>query len=367
MTKRRLVWIGMMLCMCFLLLPCAVSAISTADAAEPVSLTTDCSLTAVYSYENTAFSGIGVNVYRIADVSADCRFTYTEEFAACALPLNGMQSDSEWDALRSTLEAYIMVYDPQPYAAAVTDAGGKVCFEKLEPGLYFIPAVQYSAAGYRYSFSCSLTALPGLEQKDGTWDYTVQTKPKPSMKPPAVPGIPEEPEEIPFKVIKLWKDAGNEYARPKSVVVDIYQNGKPVNTAILSDATNWSYQWYAEDDGSVWTVMERNVPDGYVMTLENRGAVFVLTNIFTETSEEEEETTETEETHEPETAQETSDETVPPEETEEPTETEEWKKDDREESPQTGDTFRIGPYIAVMCISGCLLILLGITGKRKTE
>ena len=68
MTKRRLVWIGMMLCMCFLLLPCAVSAISTADAAEPVSLTTDCSLTAVYSYENTAFSGIGVNVYRIADV-----------------------------------------------------------------------------------------------------------------------------------------------------------------------------------------------------------------------------------------------------------------------------------------------------------
>ena len=78
-------------------------------------------------------------------------------------------------------------------------------------------------------------------------------------------------------------------------------------------------------------------------------------------------TTETEETHEPETTQETSDETVPPEETEEPTETEEWKKDDREESPQTGDTFRIGPYIAVMCISGCLLILLGITGKRKTE
>lgn len=331
MTKRRLVEICMLFCMCFLLLPCTISAVSTVNAAEPISLTTDCTLTAVYSYNNTAFSGISVSVYRIADVSEDCRYTYTDEFEACALPLNGMQSDSEWDSLRSTLEAYILVYKPEPYATAVTDDDGRAYFDKLEPGLYFIPSVQYSSGGNRYSFSCSLTALPGLDQKDGTWDYTIQVKPKPEVKT-------DEAEKIPYKVIKLWKDAGNEYARPESITIDIYKDGELVNTVSLSEDTNWSYQWDAEDDGSVWTVMERNVPEGYVMTLGKHGGVFVITNVYTETPDETEETDDETETG-----------------------------GGGEESPQTGDTFHVGMYIAIMCVSGCMLILLGITGKRKTE
>ena len=88
---------------------------------------------------------------------------------------------------------------------------------------------------------------------------------------------------------------------------------------ILSEDNHWAYQWKAKDDGSVWKVVERNIPSGYTMTVEERENSFVLINMW-------------------------------------PTDT--------PNIPQTGDTSNIMLWSVLMIISGSVLIILGITGKR---
>jgi hypothetical protein len=67
-------------------------------------------------------------------------------------------------------------------------------------------------------------------------------------------------------------------------------------------------------------VVERNVPQGYTMTVEERQSTFVLTNT--------------------------------------------WNSTDPNDPPKTGDTTNILLYVLIMAGAGSLLIILGITGKK---
>ena len=107
--------------------------------------------------------------------------------------------------------------------------------------------------------------------------------------------------------------------RPKEVTVYIYQNGILQETQILSAANNWSYTWYvSEADRGQWTVVERNVPDEYKVTIRQNGSVFSIINTC-------------------------------------PT---------QPDPPKTGDTFSPLPWVMVMCFCGMLLLILGLYGRR---
>lgn len=374
MVKRILMWISAALCMCICLMPDSVHAVSTSDASEPFVETRECVLTAVYSGNDYEFSGVTVDIYKIAGFSSDLQFSYTSDFEGLRLPLNGVQSAGEWDVLRYTLEAYIMLNDSEPIASGKTDSDGKIRFGDLDPGLYYIPALMMEDGENLYSFSSALVALPGIDPDSKEWDYTVQTKPKPQV----IPGItPDEKDEITYKVLKLWKDQGYTEYRPISITVDIYRNGELNHTVRLSGENNWAYSWSAEDDGSIWTVIEREIPEGYIMSVEKRSTAFILTNTFDEQEPEEpDETVPPEEPVETKVPEETrtpdeSEETEPYRETEPPDEPvpsyEPPINPDVPVSPQTGDTANFGLYILLMCISGIIMVIIGVTGKRESE
>jgi hypothetical protein len=86
-------------------MPCRVHAASTADAKEMISPERSCTLTVSYHYEGTTFAGLPVKLYNIADVSADFQYSLTAPFQSSGLVLNGVRSASEWNVIRSTLEA----------------------------------------------------------------------------------------------------------------------------------------------------------------------------------------------------------------------------------------------------------------------
>jgi hypothetical protein len=71
-------------------------------------------------------------------------------------------------------------------------------------------------------------------------------------------------------------------------------------------------------------VVERNVPQGYTMTVEERESTFVLTNTRIPTD-----------------------------------------PDDPGRLPEMGDTLNILLYVLLMFVSGSMLIVLGITGKKS--
>jgi len=317
MAKRRMGIIAFILCICLYLIPCQVQAASTADAKEPISTNENCSLTISYCSGGIAFSELPVKLYKIADVSADYQYTLTSSFEKSKLILNGIQTVGEWNVIRSTLETYILANDITADFNAKTDFEGKASFDALRPGLYLAITERIIQEETTYVFDSALIALPGLGA-DGLWQYQVDVTSKSEIIPPS-----EDDEEIELKVLKLWKGDGGSSARPTTIEIEIFRNGTSYQTATLSENNHWTYTWSAKDDGSDWKVVERNIPTGYTMTIEERETSFVLTN--------------------------TLNRDVP----------------DNPDSPQTGDTSNIMLWVILMIASGSMFIILGITGKRN--
>lgn len=315
MAKRRVGTLILLICFCLCILPCRALAASTADAKEPILTQKDCSLTIRYSYDGTAFAGQNVKLYKVAEVSADYQYTLTSAFASSGLVLNGVQTNREWNVIRSTLEAHILANRTEPVLSDVTDQDGNACFEFLKPGLYLASPVQVVQGDLTCVFDGALIALPGLGS-DGLWQYEVVVAAKPEILPPITPD-----EKTEMKVLKLWKGDEGQKIRPESIEVEIFRNGDSYATVVLSEKNHWAYSWAVKEDGAEWKVVERNVPAGYTMTVEQRETAFIITN------------------------------TCP----------------DRPDSPppQTGDSSNLLLYMLLMFASGMMLILLGMTGKRK--
>ena len=318
MINRKLGIIVFLLCLCLHLLPYQVMAASTSDAVEPIIPENECSLTVSYCYGETAFSDIQVKLYRIAEVSADFRYTLMQPFEASGLILDGIRTAGEWDIVRSTLEAHILACNIAPEFTSVTNEDGQVSFGTLKTGMYLAIVNQVEQDDLHYRFDSALIALPGIEQ-DGRWQYQVSVNAKGEVLPPVDPD-----ENVELKVLKLWRGDEGRNDRPKSIEVEIFCDGSSYKTVILSEENHWAYSWSAMDNGSSWTVVERNVPQGYTMTVEERQSTFVLTNTWTPTY-----------------------------------------PDDPGKPPQTGDTSNIMLYVLLMISSGSMLIILGITGKKS--
>ena len=315
MAARRLGIIVFLLCFCLRLMPQYAYAASTTEAKEPIATDKECTLTICYSYGEKVFPDQIVKLYKVADVSANFQYTLTSSFAASGLILNGVQSNGEWKVIRSTLEAYILANNIAPTLTTTTDELGQACFTQLTPGLYLASAMSVVQDDLTCFFDSALTALPGLGT-DGLWQYRVAVAAKPEILPPTEPD-----EEIQFKVLKLWKGDEGRTDRPQNIEVEIFRDGVRIETVVLSEDNHWSYSWTVMADGASWKAVEQNVPSGYTMTLEQRENTFVLTNAR-------------------------SDQPKPL-------------------PPQTGDTSNILLYTVLMYVSGTMLIILGIVGKRK--
>ncbi len=312
MKKRVTGWLGIFLCLCILICPLKANASSTDQAVDFIDTDRACTLELTYSYDAMAFADVSVELYQVAAVSQDSQYAATEAFAACGLNFNGIASQSEWNTIHSTLNSYIAAYGVTPAGTQQTNADGTVVFTDLKPGLYLTAAVQVTRDGFRYYFASVLSALPNLNEENA-WQYDVSAKCKPDVDNPTG-------EDIAYKVLKLWKDDGKEEKRTESVEIDILKDGETIKTVVLSDDNDWSFSWYAEDDGSVWSVTERNIPEGYTMTVEKNLTTFTVIN------------------------------SVPP---------------SPPDTPQTGDTTNIVFYVILMCLSGAVLLLLTVTQGRK--
>lgn len=309
MAKRRIAIIALVLCLC--LMPLSAFAVSTTDAKTPIDTEKACSLTISYGYGETLFPGQRVKLYKVADVSADSQYTLTKPFATSGLILNGVQTNGEWDTIRTTLEACVLADSIAETATAVTDALGQAKFSQLTPGLYLASGMVVAET---CSFESALVALPGLDA-ESHWQYAVTVAAKPDI-------LTQPDADLQMKVLKLWQGDEGRTDRPRSIEVEIFRNGESYETITLSEENHWSYTWTAKDDGSIWNVVERVIPKGYTVTVAEQDTTFVLTNIRNTPGN-------------------------PP--------------------PATGDSANILLYVVLMLLSGGMLIILSILGKRKSQ
>lgn len=281
---------------------------AAAHAAQP-DPNAEASLTLHYQKENQSFADLTIGIYRVAELCPGGTFELIEPFASYPISIHGITVQEQWHTVAQTLNAYNVANQVKPDLQKQTDSEGIVCFTGLKTGLYLVEEVVAESTSGTYVFNRFLVYLP-TPQPDGSQLYRVEANPK------CTAFIPKTQ----YTVTKLWKDAGSQLIRPKEVTVDIYQNGILQETQVLSAANNWSYTWYvSEADQGQWTVTERAVPDAYKVTVQQNGSSFTLINTC-------------------------------------PT---------QPDTPKTGDTFAPLPLFLIMCLSGILLLLLGLYGRRR--
>lgn len=303
MRKKKSL-VGILLCVLLMFIPVTGYAASI-EPERPSSLTIE------YGNQDVRYMEAEVSIYRIAEVFADQTYALTGAFAKYPVNIYGIKSQSEWDVVRDTLSAHIIIDKIEATAAGITDENGLVTFSDILPGMYLVSDVKIENDKEVVLFESFLVSVPS-PNANGTYNYDVKSYPKCIFHE-------IKPDSIEHKVVKLWKDYGKEEQRPEMIEVDIYRDGVLHATTQLTSANNWTYSWEAMDDGSKWTAVEKNIPEEYTMTTVVEGNTILITNAC---------------------------ETV-------------------EEKPETGDQTTIWPYILGLCFSGMIFIIIGIWRKRR--
>ncbi|MBR5313340.1 MAG: Cna B-type domain-containing protein [Clostridia bacterium] len=263
--KRIFRMISLLICMVLFMamIPLTVSAVTPID---PERLS---SLTLQYAHNGRYYEGLEIRSYRIAEVHENGTYDLIGSFREYPVKIYEVTSHAEWRQIASTLAAYAEADWLEPTCTAVTDTNGIVSFTDILPGMYLTTAVTHTDGSAITVFENFLTVVP-YPNEDGNHNYDVTAYPKCESHPLGI--------ETEYKVVKLWKDSGYEELRPDSVTVDILKNGVLWESEILSSENNWSYQWTAEDDGSIWQVVEREIPAEYTVTIVKEQNTFIITN-----------------------------------------------------------------------------------------
>ena len=272
-----------------------------------------CSLTVSYGAEGKAFSELEINIFRVAELGADGEYHLLKPYADYPIRIHGITSQQEWQETAQTIRNYVTANQLAPYRSQKTNDAGEAVFTGLETGLYMVQGTTAQYQNTRVVFQDFMIYLP--TPSAGEYDYDMEAKPKHTEY--------VQPEK--YTVMKLWKDSGSSGQRPKEIRVDILKDGSVQQSVTLSAANNWAYSWEVTDPDGVWSVIERDVPDGYQVSIVNQQTTFVITNL-----------------KEPEPSDPSSDAV-----------------------PTTGDTMPLKRYITIMCISGFALILLGILRQKE--
>lgn len=251
-----------------LFLPFKIYAKSTDEATELINSSKTVSLELTYKYDDIVINDINVKIYKIASVSNDFQYSLSDSFKSYNVKINGIKSKDELRSLSETLESYVYADLIQETSNGIIREN-KVEFKDLETGLYLVITDKIDKKDCNLIYETFLISLPTLGE-DNNWIYNVSSEPKPVLYEPKY-------EIVLYSVIKEWKDTGSQL-RPDHVNIEIYKNGIKYEDVILSSKNNWMYSWNVLDDGSIFTVAEREIPGEYTVSIKKNDKKFIVVN-----------------------------------------------------------------------------------------
>ena len=207
-------------------------------------------------------------------MSADPKFALTDTFSPCTVSLKDLDS-AGWKRLANTLGAYVARDKLPELDRATTKEQGQLTFPQegqiLEPGLYLVLGEETSQGNYTYSPEPFLISLPNLNTED-QWEYDVTVVPKYDSKPDG------QDEKVDRKVLKVWDDEGWEEHRPEEITVELLRDGEVFDIIKLTEEDGWRYTWKGLDGAHKWQVVEKDIPEGYTVSISQENTTFVITN-----------------------------------------------------------------------------------------
>lgn len=235
--------------------------------AAPVDTTAKANLTVTLSPDGKPISGAEFKLYRIADISRAGKVSLTPPFSGYPIIFK-TQSAEELRVLALTLKGYVISEKIEPDYADTTDSNGQVSFKNIPLGMYLVVGSSIVVGDTVYIPEAFIVTLPA-EAENETWEYNVNVRTK------AI--INNTNMKTNVRVLKVWDDDGDKSSRPDKIVVELYSGENLFDTVVLSKDNNWHYTWN-DLSGNDWVVVEKEVPDGYKVSVERDENSFIITN-----------------------------------------------------------------------------------------
>ena len=267
-------------------------------------------------YNGIANQGAEVRLYQVAVVGDAGSWQPASAFANLPVDWTLLTSGTAEDAnkLSETLKGLIEQHGIAPTQSGLVGADGSLKFTGLADGLYLILYGANAVGGMNCDSGKSLVALPAssdemeagaadrqaarraVERSDGqTVSQAVEQTTGRSVRMSSVAAddgdrdvviqpklkctVFENPRQpIDLTVTKVWK---GDHEHPAKVIAQLLRDGEVVDEAELNEANGWKHTWKDLEPDYDWTVVEKTVPDGYVVTIERDGDVVTLTNTYT--------------------------------------------------------------------------------------
>lgn len=191
-----------------------------------------------------------------------------------------------------------------------------------------------------------------------TWKEPDDPGDGPGDDPGDGPGDDPSPSHTRLTVNKEWiLDDGGE--APASVTVELLRNNSVYDKVTLDEDNDWSHTWTRLDDHYNWKVQEADVPDGFTAEVSHHGTIWTITNDDIPEDPE----TPPEEPDEPEEPDTPEDPVTPdePDVPDTPDTPDEPNTPNEPTLPQTGQNWRL---VWILAITGAVLVLVGILGKK---
>ncbi len=240
------------------------------------------SLTVEYKHDEVILANVQFEIYKVASVNGT-EIKPTSDFAKYPVDLSGINEENSMD-IAYTLASYVSADNVKSYDKGKTDKTGKLNFpnnsQELTKGLYLVMGENVTVDGKTYSTKPFLIFLPNGNET------AVKASPKSTEE------TKDEDEYQKIKVLKMWDDKNNSN-RPNKIEVDLVKDGKVYDKAVLSEENQWRYTWDKLPNKGEWYVVERNVAEGYKVTVSFEGITFVVKNKLFETGEKTTETSST--------------------------------------------------------------------------
>lgn len=220
----------------------------------------------VYRTEKAPLADVQFSFYRIGNVSGD-KIMPDNPFDSYSVSFDISDAEKK-TSLAMTLSAYVLRDDIKPHYTDKTDKNGIADFDKktFPDGAYLYVGEKHYQNGKTYFCEPAIVVLPSGDSA------TVTVKPKCEV----VPDIDGD-NGCSIKVIKAWLN-DDKNKRPVRIEIELLKDGEIYDTVTLSEKNNWQYKWDKLSSEYHWTVTEKTVSKGYVVSLSKTENIFLLVN-----------------------------------------------------------------------------------------
>lgn len=206
----------------------------------------------------TPLVGAELSLYYVATVSLNAnhklQYGFTEDFADCGCAL-------EDPALAGMLDAFVQEH-ATPVAKQVTDGQGYAAFTDLPLGLYLVKQTN-TVTGYA---PCAAFLVTVPSQEDTGFCYDVNATPK-----------TEVAKLTAITIKKVW-NTDESTSATDSVTVQLKKDDIVIATAVLNDQNQWQIVYTDMPESDAYSIVEVDVPKGFVATYSQNGYIFTVTN-----------------------------------------------------------------------------------------